>query len=144
MTIKETWLLKGGEENLIICDKPKPYLETFLLLSPRTDPSLLQFCFNFDSLFVIKRYTRKKNQSVLCVLSSRVMVAKNLFHSSYIAHRMPPICCWPSFAHPIISIICSQSSLKGSIIPRSLRSLSTLQFSPWDHSKIYPYSHVWF
>lgn len=93
MTIKETWLLKGGEENLIICDKPKPYLETFLLLSPRTDPSLLQFCFNFDSLFVIKRCTRKKNQSVLCVLSSRVMVAKNLFHSSYVAHRMPPICC---------------------------------------------------
>lgn len=59
--------MKGGEENLIICDKPKPYLETFLLLSPRTDPSLLQFCFNFDSLFVIKRYTRKKkSKCVVC------------------------------------------------------------------------------
>lgn len=85
--------MEGGEENLILCNRSKPCLERFLVQSPKTDPSLLQFCFNFDSLFVIKRNAKKKNQSVLCVLSSRVMVAKNLFHSSYVAHRMPPICC---------------------------------------------------
>lgn len=59
--------MERGEENLILCNKPKPCLERFLVQSPKTDPCLLQFCFNFDSLFVIKRYTKKKkSKCVVC------------------------------------------------------------------------------
>lgn len=58
-------------------------------------PRQIHVCSSFALILILflssKGTQRRKNQSVLCVLSSRVMVAKNLFHSSYVAHRMPPI-----------------------------------------------------